>query len=155
MKKIYLIVVLIFLIVSCKKADAAETCLNCPSFYFENPQPNNDSELNRFPYKFRGLYMNSDSTFIRIEEDRILKEYFWKTKVHKFTLDSTKTKYDIIDGKLITKDTHDVFDMFPKGDSVELSQKYIDTLFRFSLYEKAKRIDGQIVLSKKDSIYWT
>lgn len=32
--------------------------------------------------------------------------------------------------------------MIPKGDSIELIEKHIDTLFRFSLYQKAKRIDG-------------
>jgi hypothetical protein len=111
-------------------------------------------ELDYFPYKFRGLYMNTDSTFIRIEEDRILEEYFYKFKVHKLPLDSTKSEYDIVNGKLITKDTKDKFDMLPKGDSIELSQKYIDTLFRFSLYQKAKRIDGQLILSRKDSVFW-
>jgi hypothetical protein len=111
-------------------------------------------ELDYFPYKFRGLYMNTDSTFIRIEEDRILEEYFYKFKVHKLTLDSTKSEYDIVNGKLITKDTKDKFDMLPKGDSVELVQKHIDTLFRFSLYQKLKRIDGQLILSIKDSIFW-
>ncbi|KRD09938.1 hypothetical protein ASE21_09440 [Flavobacterium sp. Root901] len=45
--------------------------------------------------------------------------------------------------------------MVPKGDSIELIQKQIDTLFRFSLYNKAKRIDGQLILSRKDSIFWT
>jgi hypothetical protein len=122
--------------------------------YFENPQPDKSSELDRFPNKFRGLYVNNDSTFIRIEESKILKEYFYKFKVHKLTLDSTKAEYDIVDGKFITKDAKDKFDMYPKGDSVELIQKQIDTLFRFSLYQKAKRIDGQLILSTKDSIFW-
>jgi hypothetical protein len=44
--------------------------------------------------------------------------------------------------------------MIPKGDSIELIEKHIDTLFRFSLYQKAKRIDGQLILSSKDSIFW-
>ncbi|MDP5201553.1 hypothetical protein [Flavobacterium sp. DG2-3] len=155
MKKLVLILAIIILISSCKKADAAAECvLGCVIFYFDNPQPDNDSELNRFPNKFRGLYVNPDSTFIRIEEDRILREYYNKIKVHKLTLDSTKAKYDIVDGKLIAKDTKYKYDMLSKGDSVELIQKNIDTLFRFSLFEKAKRIDGQLILSRKDSIFW-
>lgn len=150
-KKAIFILGIVTLIVCCKKADA---CVGCFTFYFEMPQPASNSELDYFPYKFRGLYMNTDSTFIRIEEDRILEEYFYKFKVHKLTLDSTKSEYDIVNGKLITKDTKDKFDMLPKGDSVELVQKHIDTLFRFSLYQKLKRIDGQLILSIKDSIFW-
>lgn len=129
-------------------------CIRMCDFLFENPQPDKDSELDHFPNKFRGIYINSDSTFIRIEEDRILREYYNKFKMHRLTLDSTKAQYDIVDGKFITKDTKDKFDMLYKGDSVELIQKHIDTLFRFSFYEKAKRIDGQLILSRKDSIFW-
>ncbi|MRX67201.1 hypothetical protein SAMN06265349_101879 [Flavobacterium resistens] len=155
MKKIVLILVIIALSISCKKADAAAECVEgCAVFYFENPQPDNDAELDHFPNKFRGLYVNNDSTFIRIDEDRILEEYFYKFKIHKLKLDSLKADCDIVDGKLMVKDTKYCYDMFPKGDSIELVQKNIDTLFRFSLYQKAKRIDGQLILSRKDSIFW-
>ena len=155
MKKIFLIIAILAIIISCKKADAPAECVEgCATFYFENPQPDNDSELDHFPSKFRGLYVNKDSTFIRIEEDRILEEYFWKFKIYKLKLDSLKAECDIVDGKLIPKDTKYSYDMLSKGDSIELIQKNIDTLFRFSLYQKVKRIDGQLILSKKDSIFW-
>jgi hypothetical protein len=152
MKKAILILVVIALTVSCKKAEVA--CANCVSFYFENPQPVNDSELDHFPVKFRGLYVNKDSTFVRVEEDRILSEHIFKFKIHKQKLDSIKDDCDIVDGKLIAKNTKDKYEMNFKGDSIELTKKYIDTLFRFSLNQKAKRIDGQLVLSKKDSLFW-
>lgn len=71
MKKIILIIVVIVL-TSCKKADATATCDDCLAFYFENPQPVNNSELRNFPSKFKGLYMTLDSTFLRIEDDKIL-----------------------------------------------------------------------------------
>lgn len=153
-KKLVLILAIIALISSCKKADAVECVFGCLTFNFENPQPINDSELDHFPNKFRGLYVNKDSSFIRIEEDRILREYYNKFKVHKLTLDSTKAEYDIVDDKLIAKATKEKYDMVYKGDSIELIHKNIDTLFRFSLYNKAKRIDGQLILSRKDSIFW-
>lgn len=153
MKRTFLIIIIAVVIISCKKADAP-ACVNCMSFYFENPQPEKDSELDRFPNRFKGLYANNDSTFIRIEEDRIWEEYFRKFKLHRLALDSLKTEYDIVDGKLISKDTKEKYDMLSKGDSIELIQKHIDTLFRFSLYQKAKRMDGQLILSRKDSIFW-
>ncbi|MCD0469037.1 hypothetical protein [Flavobacterium sp. JAS] len=156
MKKIALILTLLIVLTSCKKADAAATeiCDGCLTFYFQNPQPDNDSELTSFPAKFKGLYMNSDSIFIRIEEDRILKEYFIKFKVHKLKMDSLRSEYDLVGGKLITKDTKDKFDVKVVSDSIELSRKIIDTLFRFSLNQKAKRINGQLVLSTRDSVFW-
>lgn len=40
------------------------------------------------------------------------------------------------------------------GDSLEIIKKDIDTFFVFSNVQKAKRIDGQLVLNYKDSIYW-
>lgn len=153
MKKIVLIVGIIILIISCKKSDAP-ACADCMVFYFENPQPEKDSELDHFPNKFRGLYLNVDSTFIRIDEDRIMKEYLVKFKIHKLKLDSTKTEYKIINGKLITNDTKEKYDIKEIGDSIELIKKDIDTIFRFSLNQKVKRIDGQLILSTRDSVLW-
>ncbi|MDR6761498.1 hypothetical protein J2Y38_001707 [Flavobacterium sp. 2755] len=156
MKKLILIFALITVLSSCKKADAeaVEVCDGCLTFYFENPQPINDSELRGFPSKFKGLYMNNDSTYIRIEEDRILREYFYKYRFHKYFLDSLKQKYEVVNDQLIDKETKEKIDFYFKGDSIEMVEKSIDTIFRFSLNQKAKRIDGQLVLSTRDSIFW-
>lgn len=156
MKKVIFVLAIIILIISCRKADAAatEVCDHCLAFYFENPQPVNDSELRGFPSKFKGLYMTSDSTFLRIDDDRIYREFFFKFRVHKQKMDSLKSEYDLVDGKLITKDTKDKFDVFKRGDSIELVIKKIDTIFRLSYNQKAKHIDGQLVLSTRDSIFW-
>lgn len=156
MKKSILIIAVMVSIISCKKADAAATelCDGCVTFYFENPQPVNDSELRRFPPKFKGLYMTSDSTFLRIDDDRIYREFFFKFRIHRLEMDSLKAEYDLVDGKLITKDTKDKFDIFKRGDSIELVTKKIDTIFRLSYNHKAKRIDGHLVLSTRDSVFW-
>ncbi|TPG43895.1 lipoprotein [Flavobacterium pectinovorum] len=153
MKKIILILVLLVVLTSCKKADRP-ACDSCLTFYFENPQPNNDSELTGFPAKFKGLYMNSDSIFIRIEEDRILRESYFKIRIHKNELDSLKQEFDIENHQLVEKATHKKLDLLVKGDSLEIVSKDIDTIFRFSLNNKAKRINGQLVLSRRDSIFW-
>jgi len=153
LKKIIVILFSIALIISCKKSDAPP-CADCVVLYFKNPQPDKCSELDHFPSKFKGLYINDDSTFIRIEEDRILKEYFYKTMIHRGVLDSLKKVSTIVNGKLILKDFKTEYDLKPKGDSILLTQNWIDTLFRFSLNQKAKRIDGQLILSRKDSTFW-
>lgn len=157
MKNIILILILLVVSSSCKKADATatEVCDGCLTFYFQNPQPDNDSELTGFPDKFKGLYRNSDSVFIRIENDRIFKEYFFKFKVQRQKMDSLRSEYDFVDGKLITKDTKDKFDIKIVGDSIELSHKSIDTLFRLSYNQKVKRISSQLVLSTRYSVFWT
>ena len=152
MEKIFLILIVAVVSSSCKKADAEP--YGSFTFYFEKPQPINDSELNSFPFKFKGLYRSEDFTFLRIEDDRILREYFFKFKVHRKEMDSLKSEYNLVDGKLITKDTKDKFDVRVVGDSIELSQKSTDTLFRLSYNKKAKRINGQLVLSTRDSIFW-
>ena len=154
MKKIFLILIIIVVSTSCRKADAAAEPYGSLSFYFENPQPINNSELNSFPSKFKGLYMSPDSTFLRIESDRILREYFFKFKVDRKEMDSLKSEYDLVDGKLITKDTKNKFDIKIVGDSIEVSQKITDTLYRLSYNQKVKRIEGYLVLSTRDSIFW-
>lgn len=151
MRKTILILGILITILSCKKADAPADAF---ALYFEAPQPVNDSELDRFPTKFKGLYVDKDSTFLRIDENAIRFENYNKFKIHKKELDSLIGGYDIVDGRLIVKDTNQKYDMISKGDSIELVEKYVDTLFRFSYYNKAKRIDGKLVLSKRDSIFW-
>lgn len=152
MRKTILILGILIVISSCRKANRAP--YEGFDLYFENPQPVNDSELDRFPDKFKGLFMDSDSTFLRIDENAIRFENYNKFIIHKNQLDSLKGEYDIVDGKLIRKEKNQKYDMISKGDSIELVEKYVDTLFRFSYYNKAKRIDGKLVLSIRDSIFW-
>lgn len=124
MKRLILILAVVSLIISCKKSDAP-ACEDCMDFTLKIHNLKKDSELDRFPNKFRGLYMNSDSTFIRIDDDRIMKEHFFKFKIHKLKLDSTKTEYKIIDGKLIINDTKEKYEMKMIGDSIELIKKIL------------------------------
>ncbi len=149
MKKYFLILGL-FLVVSCKKSEEPFGL----NFYFENPQPINDSELSKIPNKFQGLFMNSDSVFIRIKENIILTENYSRYKFHKNTMDSLKQEFNFSNGKYISKLNNSVYEPKTIGDSIQLSNKEIDTFFIFSNTQKAKRFDGQLVLNYKDSIYW-
>jgi len=153
MKKVLLILALIIICTSCKKV-RSRPCPDCFLLCFENPQPDNDSELDRFPHRFRGLYKNEDSTFLKIDEDRIIAKYFIKSKIHKNELDSLKSSFYIFDNKIVSKDTKQNIYLHTKGDSLELVESFLDTIFRFSYYQKAKLIDGQLILSSQDSIFW-
>lgn len=149
MRKYFLVLGLVFM-VSCKRVEEPAGL----NFYFENPQPIMDSELIRFPIKFQGLFMNSDSVFLNIKENVILKESFYKLKFHNKDMDSLKNEFEYSNGKYILKSTNEVFDYRQLKDSIELSAKEIDTFFIFSNSQKAKRISGHLVLNTQDSIYW-
>ncbi|SNR55310.1 hypothetical protein [Flavobacterium sp. ov086] len=153
MKKIVLILVLLVVLTSCKKI-RMRPCPDCFIFYFESPQPNNDSEMDHFPIRFRGVYIDKDSTFLRIEEDRMIYKYFWKYKIHKTEFDSIKQQYKIVGNEVTNKDTNEKSSLHKIGDSIEFTTVSIDTFFRLSYYHKLKRIDGQLIMSMKDSIFW-
>lgn len=152
MKKHFIFLVLLF-VVSCKKADAPAEEVGF-ALCFEKPQPINDSELSKIPSKFRGIFMNSDSVYVNIKENVILKENYYKFRIHKNELDSIKSGFDLKGNQYISKLNDDVFDYRYLGDSIEFSNKDIDTFFVFSDTQKAKRIDGKLVLNYKDSIFW-
>ncbi len=136
---------------SCKQAEAVPDGNN---FYFESPQPINDSELSSFPNKFKGLYMSEDSLFLNITNNMIFSEREYKFRFHKTQLDSLKEYFDVVDEKYISKDTKEIFYSKKVGDSIEFVSKNIDTIFQLSASQKAKRINGFLVLNQKDSIYW-
>lgn len=148
MKK-YILVLALFLVFSCKKAEPWGL-----NFYFENLQPINDAELSKIPNKFQGLFMSSDSVFLNIKENIILEENFYKFKFPLKDMDSLKNEFIFSNGKCISKDKKEVYDYRQLRDSIEFSNKQIDTFFIFSDSQKAKRFDGQLVLNYKDSIYW-
>ncbi len=151
MKRCLLVLGLLILI-SCKKVENEPFGFN---FYFEKTQPVNDSELLKIPNKFQGLFMNSDSIYVNVQENIILKEYYNKFRFHKKDFDSIKINFDKVGNKYISKFNNEVFDYRLLRDSVEFLNKQIDTFFVFSNNQKAKRFDGQLVLNFKDSIYWT
>lgn len=149
MKKCFLIIGLLFFF-SCKRA-CEPFGLN---FYFENSQPTNDAELSKIPNKFQGLFMDSDSVFLNVKADVILKESFYKFKFHNEYIDSLKNEFIFSKGKCFSKSNNEVFDYRNLKDSIEFSKKRIDTFFAFSNTQKAKRFNGQLILNYKDSIYW-
>jgi hypothetical protein len=151
MKKLALLFVLLVLMISCKQSEVPTDGNN---FYFENPQPINDSELSSIPNKFKGIYMSEDSIFLNITNNMIFSEREYKFKFHKNQLDSLKEYFDVVDGKYISKDKKEIFNSKKVGDSIEFASKNIDTIFQLSDMQKAKRINGFLVLNQKDSIYW-
>ncbi len=141
--------ILIFL-VSCKKTEPVFES----NFRFANAQPINNSELSKIPIKFLGVFMNADSTFLNIKPNIILTENYLKFKIHKTQKDSLLSEFSFVNDKFISKENKQIFDLKIFGDSIELSSKNSDTLFIISKSQKAKRINGHLVISQKETFYW-
>ena len=140
-------------LISCKDVSAVEPFGN--TYYFESPQPINDSELNSIPNKYLGIFMNSDSSYLHIKNNIILTEKKYTFYVNKMHLDSLKDDFEIINGKFISKISKEIYNYRELKDSIQLTNKDIDTFFIFSNSQKAKRINGHLILNEKDSIFWT
>lgn len=84
----------------------------------------------------------------------ITEESFFKFRVHKNSLDSIADKIIKVNGKYRFKNETTFLEDKIIRDSIEFSQKQIDTFFIFSNKQKVKRIKGNLVISNKDSIYW-
>lgn len=154
MKKSILVISVLFIFYSCKEiSDFPIPDGN--TYYFENSQPINDSELKSIPNKFYGLYINSDSTYLNFQKDIITSHFYWKSKFSNTDLDSLRLGFDFTDDFMISKEHKDwKFSYRKLKDSIEISDKRIDTIFEFSNFQKMKRINGNLVISKKKSIYW-
>lgn len=152
MKKYLILLITMLFFASCKERAAEYPIGN--TYYYQEPQPINDSELNSIPNKYLGLYVNEDSIYLNISKRMIAEESFFKFRIHKNSLDSLSNELIKINGKYKFKNETTFLEDKIIGDSIEFSQKEIDTLFVFSDKQKAKRINGKLVISDKDSIYW-
>jgi hypothetical protein len=150
MKKFTLFIALLFL-VSCKET-VREPLGN--TFYFQSPQPVNDSEVSKIPNGFQGLFMNSDSVYFEIKENAILQKFINRFRIHNREFDSIKNEFQISNNRYVSKSSNEIYFRKDIGDSIQFSNTQIDTFFIFSNFQKAKRINGRLILNVKDSIYW-
>ena len=148
-KKVIAFTVLAMLFTSCRE----DAFVGMPvDYYFHSPQPDNVSELKCFPSKFMGRYAFGD-TLLFITDKTIYSQTRAIIVEHRDILkDSVKEKISYKDGKLIADGV--VFDVLEKTDSLYLRTTLTDTLFVLSDSQKAKRFNGSLILSHKDSIFW-
>ena len=151
MQQLFLAIFLITLVFSCRRTEEQAVDENN---YFIEPQPINNSELSKIPARFQGKFMSNDSIYINIAKNGIIQKYDYKFKVSKTALDSLKGEFEITDKKIITKEVGKAYNYRFLKDSVELSEKRIDTIFMFSDHQKAKRIDNKLILNFRDSLFW-
>jgi hypothetical protein len=142
----------LMLFVSCKEKDTTPIG---NTYYFEAPQPLNDSELKAFPRKFQYLFMDSDSSYLKIHENNITDEYYHKIKIDLQSFDSLKLEFDILDKEIISKKYKEMKYQYRKlKDSIEITDIRIDTIFQFSvfsflIFKRQNGLTGILLLVKK------
>ena len=127
-------------------------------FYFKEPQPVNDSDLKSFPAKYRGIYATTDEVRkLYIDEKDIYYRYLLNGEIAKSELETLTDSVIYKKGKLtvISPDESVVYDTEEKGDTIFFHKQIIDTVFSLSEKQKARRFKGQLVLSEKDSVFWS
>lgn len=127
-------------------------------FYFNESQPVNDSDLKSFPVKYRGIYATTDEVReLHIDEKDIYYKYLLNGKITKSELETLTDSITYNNGKLtvISPDESVVYDTEEKGDTIFFHKQIMDTVFSLSEKQKAKRFKGQLVLSEKDSVFWS
>lgn len=149
--KILLFLILIHLF-SCKDKLVEPVGID---LYFENPQPINDSELSKIPSKFLGSYFIDENFHMMVTKNQILTRYFDISRIHKSQLDSLKRDFDLTNDKIISKEDASLqFGCKFIGDSIELSNVEIDTIFEFTDKRKMKKMGNCLILNEKDSVFW-
>lgn len=139
-------------LISCKEIHAN---LERNLIYFEYPQPINDSELSKIPNKYVGIFMNNNSVFLNIDNDFIIEKYTSKIKIATSEMDSLKNEFTFKNNYMISKDEKEKYSFCKLKDSLEITiNAKNDTVFRFNSNQKAKRINGNLVLSEKENTYW-
>lgn len=130
--------------------------LSCgPYIWFKVPRPEYSKDLTVFPDKLIGNYRSVyDTSVIRIEPDRIIKEY----REH---LILTKTEFREEIGDTISEDTSFMFTdnwnitIKSFGDSVNIISSKSDEIFRVSKSQLLRYYKNYYFLNFKDSNeYW-
>ena len=148
--KYFLVISLFTLYINCKQADAVP--YYGIDFLFKAPQPIDDSEVNHFPNRFIGNYMNQDSTNLVIENKTVYYKWTTKSNISFSAFDSIKDSQRVFENRIYFDNE---FVEFRKlKDSIEITDSNYDTIFSISSFQKVKRVKNSIVFNTKDSIYW-
>lgn len=147
-KRATLLIIAAIFAASCKK-ESVET-----DFYFAEAQPVNDSELSRLPDKYTGTYSGEEGDTLKIDDKAIYNQYSYITGISKDSLKAATGEGEYLSNAFRIDSNKDNYIVREDKDSVYVRSTYRDTLFAFSDAAKAKRINGQVVLSRKDSVYW-
>jgi hypothetical protein len=126
------------------------SCGLSPSVEFEEPQPNNKTDLQKIPIKLRGSYFDKkDSSYLIIDKTTI-----WKWSYHEFVSQTESLEIDVNDSSLF-KEKNTLIDLGQLkirleliGDSVYGESVFTDTIFSIK-DQKIRKLKGHYILNTK------
>ncbi|MCC6582752.1 MAG: hypothetical protein IT271_03530 [Chitinophagales bacterium] len=132
---------LILFLISCKQRESA--------ILFDEPQPSGVRNLNTFPKSYQGIYIDKDSSFLRITPNYLISEDFFLIQIHKSELDSLRDQIIYKNGKIIYPALEDTFIAKEFKDSIYWKEVIIDTIIRISEDNIVRKYKGYVVLNSK------
>ncbi len=125
-----------------------------PTLVFTEPQPAGKKDLNRFPARFRGTYVESgdSSTFI-VTADRILQKYeesLSKSEEEMLRDDQTELTGD----RIVIKDLNQSYRVTRRDDSVFGTLIFYDTIFYIRGKDRLRRLGDDYFLNLPEDSLW-
>lgn len=126
------------------------SCGHSPSIEFEEPQPNNKTDLQKIPIKLRGSYFDQeDSSYLLIDKTTI-----WKWSYHEFASQIDSMEIDVNDSSLF-KEKNTLIELGQLkiklellGDSIYGQSVFTDTIFSIK-HQKIRKLRGHYMLNTK------
>lgn len=141
-KKIYFTGFLFLLLSGCRQR-------MIPAVLFDEPQPVGVKNLNSIPKSFQGIYIDKDSSFLKITQDYLITEDYFLMQIHKNELDSLKNEIIFENGKVIYRTTADTFSAKKVKDSICWREVIVDTILRISDGNVVRKYKGYLILNSK------
>ncbi|HEX8270486.1 MAG TPA: hypothetical protein VF581_11400 [Flavobacterium sp.] len=118
-----------------------------PVALFEQPQPIKIKNLGKIPKRLTGKYYNAtDSSFILINSNVIIRKNHFRGKIHLNDIDSN---YVLRGNILEERDTREQMQVHQIGDSLGFDKVTVDTIFRLNGYNQIRKQKGQYFLNIK------
>ena len=141
-KKIYFTGFLFLLLSGCRQRMVS-------AVLFDEPQPVGVENLNSFPKSYQGIYIDKDSSSLRITRNYLISEDFFLTSIHKSELDSLRDQIIYKKGKIIYPALEDTFIAKEFKDSIYWKEVIIDTIIRISEDNIVRKYKGYMILNSK------
>lgn len=121
--------------------------------YFKTPQPEGGRNEGQLPARYRGRYLDTNSNLLTIDKKYIVLKTYFETSYTKTNIDHSK-KYYVKDLFLIERSTGEKYPYKMRNDTLFVRKFDVDTLFRLSKNNIARKFRGNLILNFKEDDKW-
>jgi len=121
--------------------------------YFEKPQPEGLKDLAVLPAFYLGEYLDKDSNQLTIDKEHVILKSYYTMSYTKAEIDRTK-KFYIDKMYLIDRETNEKFSFKMAHDTIIAQEYKIDTIFKLSHDNIARKFKGNLILNYKKKKSW-